>query len=72
MSTPEIPKDIIIAYGSARKFRKAMRFRASNAFKIVRVLDALRAFLPASQDIHDARILLDRIRLDLSQKRWGK
>lgn len=72
MSNPEITEQVVMAYGSKRKFRQAMRSKIWTAGQIVRTLDTLREFLPASEDIHDAKILLDRIQMHLSQKKWGK
>lgn len=69
----KVPKHIAAFYGGSRNFRIQMRRAVAQARKAIEPLGTLGTFTPAGRsDIHDVQVLLDRIRLDLSQENWGK
>jgi hypothetical protein len=64
--------DIHKAYGSMRRFRQHKRQEVATVQDALRWLVWCSEHTPAASDIRDMQILLDRIQMDLSQKRWGK
>lgn len=68
-------KKIPLATGwkfTTRRFRQEKRQEAKEVQEKLYWLAAHSEHTPAASDIRDMQILLDRIQLDLSQKRWGK
>lgn len=64
--------DIHKAYGSMRRFRQEKRREVNEVQDRLYWLAIYSEHTPAASDIRDMQILLDRIQMDLSQKRWGK
>lgn len=71
MSKSKLP-DLLKGYRSMRRFRQEKRQEAKEVQEKLYWLAAHSEHTPAASDIRDMQILLDRIQLDLSQKRWGK
>ncbi len=68
-----IPRHIAVEFCGSRNFRIQMRRAVAQARKAIEPLGTLGTFTPAGRsDIHDVQVLLNRIRLDLSQENWGK
>lgn len=68
-----IPTHIAALYGGSRNFRILMRQKVAQARKAMASFDTLGSFTFADpKDVRDVLVLLDRIKLDLSQTNWGK
>lgn len=73
MSKSKMHPDIQSLYGRRiRWFRKRKREEARRVRAVLSRLALEAEYTPAASDIRDMQILLDRIQMDLSQKRWGK
>lgn len=68
-----IPRHIAVEFCGARNFRILMRQKVAQARKAMASFDTLGSFTFADpKDVRDVLVLLDRIKLDLSQTNWGK